>query len=222
MSLLRINDLFERIDMRSALLLLPDINEVLSMVGQVNPMKSRVELMKKSLEKFSHQVPLIRMSRMNINTNQYQFNVNNFDLYATNQIPVLDVIMIPTRIISLNGTIGGSRRQWVYQDNILNSWITGDVLVNALYRQRPYYVAYGNDDKLDPKASIGFIEERYESLFIDQCLLDILEFFNQLNTNFDYPDLPIQLFGGISEKISELRSELEYSYSGITHGKLYR
>jgi hypothetical protein len=222
MSILLLSELKESLDTRSSLYVLPDIDKLLSLMGTKNPDKQRIEFYKRALEKWHHQIPLIRLTRQTFDSNQYRFK-DNFAEIVKNGCPCnVDLIsLIPTRIISLNGVIGGYRRNWVYQDGILHLFATGTWNLNAVY-MRPIYYEFDSAGILSDKSCIGFIEDRHKSKFIDACLLEILMHISQLKKNFEYPNLPITLFGGIDDAISELKDELEKWYSGLTHAKIYR
>nr|DAD63981.1 MAG TPA: hypothetical protein [Bacteriophage sp.]DAP35804.1 MAG TPA: hypothetical protein [Bacteriophage sp.] len=218
---LLLSELKRKIDLRSSLLMLPSVDELLSIVGTQNPDEQRVELYSVALEKWHYQVPLIRINKVKINNDPHKF-INTFNTYARNPntMCISEVELIPTRVWSLNGILGSSRN-WIYQDGFLSGVSEGEYLMNATY-MRPMYVNYLQPTgELDPKSCIGFIEERHVSKFVDACLMETLQFISQLRKNFEYPDVPVQMFNGIDEASSMIQTSLDQFYMGLTHGKIY-
>jgi len=201
-------------------MVLPQIDKLISINKTINPLEQRLELLQISMEKWHSQVPLIRLARINLTSMEYKF-VSNFEGYAKGTVALNNLILVPTRISSIDGTLFGGRRNWIYQDECLISYFTGFHNINATYG-RPLYYEINNLNQLTSESCIGFLEERHISKFIDQCLLDIIEYVLQLKKNFNYPNLPIELFAGLDEKYSDLKQTLTDYYTGLTHGRIYR
>lgn len=229
MNKLLLSTLKTKIDMRSSLLVLPSIDELLSIVSTVNPDMQRVELYSMALDKWHQQVPLIRMQHVDFGRRGmgngfedegYKFE-SNWECIAKSECDA-EVKLIPTRVISLGGMMN-NRRSWILQDDILYGYHgNSSIVMNGVFR-RPMFVEYvGPEQKLNPLSCIGGIEDRHISKFVDACLLETLFYVSQLKKNFDYPELPIQLFNGIDEAIGNLQQQLEIFYSGLTHGRMYR
>ena len=222
MSKLLLSELTEIVDRRSSLLVIPDIDKlILSFNEKNNPSLIRIELYKKSLNKWNEKVPLIRMTTERITYEEHVF-IDNFKEYAIGDIVDVKLVkLIPDKIISFNGLVRGYRRSWVYQDRILYSIINQSVRMNAMY-DRPIYYEIMENKELDPLSCIGFVSKEESSRFYDQCLLDLLEYMDQIKKNFTYPNLPVDIFAGLSEKITDLKQELNDFYESKSYGAIYR
>lgn len=218
MDKLLLTDLKRMIDFRSSLLVLPSLDKLLTMANNLNPDEVRVELYKIALDKWHQQYPLVRVQNSRI-YNGVRFE-SNWEELIKNGEDCPNVQLVPTRIMAIESLIGQGR-DWTYQDGVLYTRFNGYYNINGVF-QRPMYVNYiGPEKELDPLSCIGFIEKRYESKFVDACLLEILFYISQIRKNFEYPDVPIQLFNGLDEAIMELRQQLDQFYMGLSHGKIY-
>lgn len=221
MNKLLLSELKRKIDIRTSLLALPSVDDLLGLLGKTSPDEIRLEMYEIALEKWHYQVPLIRLMDVYLPGGPYRFTSNWKDV-VENTDPTVDIPLrlIPTRVWSV-GNLMTVPRNWVYQDDILYSYINGDYTINATFRRPLYYEFEGAENKLSSKSCIGGIEDRHISKFVDACLLETLNFISQLKKNFEYPDMPVQMFNGLDEAIQDLRSTLEIFYQGLTHGLIY-
>jgi hypothetical protein len=219
---IKLTDLFKKIDLKATLMVLPDINELLALTGKANPLELRVELLKQSIDRWFHQVPLIMLRKVNLYPG-FKFR-SNFQSFCQGLITDEDLVELePTRVISINRlasyapTYGLRFRhpEVVYEGPSLDN-----AVVNAIYKL-PLYYDFNDLNQLVPESTLGFLEDRHVEAFIKQCLLDQIDYIIQLNRNFEYPMLPVQLFGGLDEKKMNLQQEVETYYLALTHGLSY-
>ena len=219
---IRLNDLFKKIDMKATLMVLPGINELLSLNDKVNPVKLRIELLKQSIDRWFHQVPLILLRKIDLYPG-FRFK-SNFQSFCQGKIKDEDLVELePTRVISINRVASYSPSygmRFRHPEVVYEGMDVKDAVVNAIYKL-PLYYEFNNLNELVPESTLGFLEDRHVEAFIKQCLLDQIDYITQLNRNFEYPMLPVQLFAGLDEKKMQLQQECETYYLALTHGLSY-
>lgn len=219
---IRLTDLFKKIDMKATLMVLPDVNSILSSNKNVNPIELRIELLKQSIDRWFHQVPLILLRKVDLYPG-FRFR-SNFQSFCQGNFTDEDLVELePTRVISVNRLASYTptyNMRFRHPEVVYEGEPMKDAVVNAIYKL-PLYYEFNDLDELVPESTLGFLEDRHVEAFIKQCLLDLLEYIIQLNRNFDYPMLPVQLFNGLDEKKMNLQQEIETYYLALTHGLSY-
>ena len=74
---------------------------------------------------------------------------------------------------------------------------------------------YNPDKTWSPKGAIYWMNIEEGVLgqkFVDQCMVDVLDYIRGLNSNLSLPSLPVQMFQACDVAYQQLKSELDQFY----------
>ena len=232
----RITDLKRELFLRSALIPVDGLSEIL----EINDMFSGDEilgvLIKKSLRAFEHHYPLVtefRVSKEQLcgckRSDGWCEIKSNFPLYLNCQIAEDQIVLVPnaTPKIRIAGT--GSYGSYPYPGSYSTSApiayerpfiYMGDMATyNQFYMHgiysRPAIFTYSPDKKFTSDGAVYWMNIEEGVLgqrFVDQCMVDLLDYIRGLNSNMQLPSLPVQMFQACDIYYQQLKSELDNFY----------
>jgi hypothetical protein len=80
---------------------------------------------------------------------------------------------------------------------------------------RPIHADWTVDRKLGPKSAIYYLDINSGvkgQMFIDQCMVELLNYIRSLKANFQLPNFPIDIFAAVDSLYQELKSSLDNRY----------
>ena len=231
-------DLKKKLFLRSALIPIDGLNELLELNDMFSGDEILEELFKKSLRAFEFHYPLITEFRVSKDqlcgckrSDGWCEIKNNFKLYLDCKISEDQIILIPNvtpkiRIASSGGSYYGSypypgsystsapisyKRPFIFMGNKM---IYDQFYMHGLY-SRPAIFEYNPDKTFTENSAIYWMNIEEGVLgqkFIDQCMVDLLDYIRGLNSNLQLPNLPVQMFQACDTYYQQLKQELDQFY----------
>lgn len=240
MDITRLIDLRRKIFLRSALIPVDGLSELLEMSDNFSGDEILEEIIKKSLRAFEYHYPLItefRVSRSQLcgcrRGDGWCEVKSNFPLYLNCAIGEDQIILVPNatpkiRIASGAGVYGSGsypypgsystsapiayERPFIYLGDMGGIYDT--FYMRGIY-SRPMITDYSPDRKWTEKGAIYWMNIEEGVLgqkFVDQCMVDVLDYIRGLNSNLALPSLPVQMFQACDVAYQQLKSELDQFY----------
>lgn len=225
-----LKDIKKKMFIRSSLLSLSSLDELLGLNDYLSADEILLEIIKKALREFEITLPLV--IDMKINRNQmctcsgldgYCEIKSNFTLYLDCMIDEGQIILVPNstpkwRLGSLSYPTAGNyyyfsdyRRPFVFMGDIPN--------VDTLYIRgicsRPIIPDFLTDKSFNEdskKAGIYWmnIEEGAKgNYFMDLCMVHLLDYIRQLKASLQIPNVSIDILANIDNAYMELRQRTE-------------
>lgn len=224
-------DLKRKIFLRSALIPIDGLQEIFDLNDQFSGDELLGEIFKKALQNFEFYCPLVWESKVS----KYQLRPsgrdgwykleNNFHLYLEDSISEDQIILVPNatpKIRSLGSypeypTAYYSYMPVAYQrPNIfLGDMIGSDQFYMRGLCNRPCIQDYTVDHAFSDRAAIYWmnIEEGvYGQKFLDQCMVDILDYVRSLKANLQLPNFSVDIFGAVDTTYQTLKAEVDQFY----------
>lgn len=168
-------------------------------------------------DRFEYLEPLVLQIRCNISSNRFEF-IDNFDRYIDGSLQEEYIELIPRVVLSLSNQLIGSLKGIKYQPPHLYSNIRGCCTFNCIVNRPIKIERSGN--KYSDSSRIYYLGEynkpqlvRFRNLF----LLNLSKHLIRLNENLQHPNLPIEVFQGLNNLVSDLTSKVENDFE-ISHG----
>ena len=231
----KLRELKDKLYLRSSLVQVQDPESLLGINENFSSDQVLAEIIERSADFFDERLPFSRFQRFdprvairNRNTEVlcHEF-VSNFDEFAAGNVEYEDLTMIPRAIISVGDIIINRRGgEWEYQAPNLklrspNLFGSGRRSINA-YFDRPLVINYTDTDKtFTEDSALYFLSRNRRRVFIDYCLIGLLTFIRDQRDNYQHPNLPFNLFGGIDQNISSLESSVTEYLDGTLYSELY-
>lgn len=227
-----LTDLKRKIFIRSALINLTSLDEILALNDYLSADEIILEIIKEALREFEHTNPLILEMRVNRNQMCSCENMgltgyceikSNFTLFLDCKLAEDQIILVPNslpqyRVGNLNYPGAGSytyftdyKRPYVFMDDVPN---VSDFYIRGLC-SRPIIPDFLPDKSFNPDSSKSAIywmniEEGSRAVyFVDLCLLHLLDYIRNLKASLLLPGVSIDILGNIDSFYQELRSRCD-------------
>lgn len=237
-----LKDIKKKLFIRSALLSLNSLDELLGLNDYLSADEILLEIIKQALREFEKTCPLV--IDMKINRNQmctcagldgYCEIKSNFTLFLDNIIDEGQIILVPNsipmwRIGTVSYPTAGNytyfsdyRRPYVFMGDVPN--------VDPLYIRgicsRPIIPDFLTDKSFNEnsnKAGIYWlnIEEGARGVFfMNLCMVQLLDFIRQMKASLQLPNVSIDILNNVDSKYLELKSEVDnYALQSGWYGEL--
>lgn len=224
-------DLKKKIFIRSALLSIPSLDELLGLNDYLSADEVLLELIKKALREYENSVPLILEMRLNRNQLGTCFGregwaeiKSNFTLYLDCILPEESIVLVPNSLpyIRVGGSLSypspGSyfpatdyQRPYLFMGDLMGNT---DFYIKAIC-SRPIIPDFLPDKTFnaDSKKSAIYwlnIEEGARgNYFMDLCMVHVLDFLRQLKASMMLPNAPVDIMQQLDPAYQELRSRCD-------------
>lgn len=230
-----LTDLKKKIFIRSSLIALNSLDELLGLNDYLSSDEILLELIKKSLREFENTCPLIL--EMKLNKEQmgtcygmegfYEIK-SNFTLYLDCIISEDQIVLVPNSIPQwriASGGIGTSsypvpgaftyfseyRRPYVFLADLPSE---SQFIVRGIC-SRPIIPDFTSDKKFNPKSKKAAIywmnveEGARGAYFMDLCMCNVLDYVRQLKASVQLPSMSVDILGNVDSAYQELRSRID-------------
>ena len=240
MDKVRIIDLKKKLFLRSALIPVDGLNELLDLNDMFSADEILEELIKKSLRAFEYHYPLVtefRVSKDQLcgcrrSDGWCEIKSNFESLYLKCAISEDQIVLVPNATpkirLAMTGS-GGYYGSYPYPGSYSTSApiayerpfiFMGDMATfNQFYMHgiysRPAIFTYNPDKTFSSEGAIYWMNIEEGVLgqkFVDQCMVDLLDYIRGLNSNLQLPSLPVQMFQACDTYYQQLKGELDQFY----------
>ena len=223
----------EVIFLRSALIPLDGLEEVFELNDKFSPDQIIGELVRKSLRQWEYHFPLIWESKIgdisqlqcccnNEGLEGYYKICSNFELFLKCIISEDQIILVPntTPKIRYAGSYpypGAYTPVMDYQKpyvHLGHTYAGNSFFLRALC-SRPIVLKYTQSKELTPDSSLYWIDIEngvQGEKFVDQCLVNVLEYVRNLKGNLTLPNFSVDVFGAVDVAYQTLKQELDQFY----------
>lgn len=241
MDKVKIVDLKRKLFLRSALIPVDGLSELLDLNDNFSGDEILEELIKKSLRSFEYHYPLVtefRVSRSQLcgcrrGDGWCEIKSNFENLYLNCAIGEDQIILVPNatpkiRIASGAGFYGAGsypypgsystcapiayERPFIYLGDL--GGIYDSFYMRGIY-SRPAIFTYNQDKTFSSEGAIYWMNIEEGVLgqkFVDQCMVDVLDYIRGLNANLALPSLPVQMFQACDIAYQQTKAELDQFY----------
>lgn len=230
----KIIDLKKKLFIRSALIPIDGLSEILGLNDNFSGDEILEELIKKSLRAFEYHYPLVTEFRISKDqlccckrSDGWLEIRSNFPLYLKCAISEDQIVLVPNATPKIRIASSGYssypypgsystfapiayERPFIYM---------GDMTYDQFYMRgiysRPAIFTYNPDKSFSSEGAIYWMNIEEGVLgqkFIDQCMVDLLDYIRGLTSNLQLPSLPVQMFGAIDTYYQTLSQELQQFY----------
>jgi hypothetical protein len=221
-----LKDLKSKIFKRTALIPILNLSEILDLNGYLSGDEIMAEIFRKSLANFELYHPLILEMNVYFDTTAptgrpgyFEFK-SNFQAYLDGKLDEDQIILIPNsinglRITGAYASAGNYFRCGDYDKPYIQLPMvaSGRYIVRALC-SRPLIESYTPDKFFDDNAAIYWMD--YDGvigkIFLDQVLVDLLEYIRNLKGNFNLPNFPVDMFSAVDIAYQQAKQELDQYY----------
>ena len=233
-------DLKKKLFLRSALIPVDGLNELLDLNDMFSADEILEELIKKSLRSFEYHYPLVtefRISKDQLcgckrSDGWCEIKSNFESLYLKCAISEDQIVLVPNATpkirLAMTGS-GGYYGSYPYPGSYSTSApiayerpfiFMGDMATfNQFYMHgiysRPAIFTYNPDKTFSSEGAIYWMNIEEGVLgqkFVDQCMVDLLDYIRGLNSNLQLPSLPVQMFQACDIYYQQLKGELDQFY----------
>jgi hypothetical protein len=224
-------DLKKKIFIRSALLSIPSLDELLGLNDYLSADEVLLELIKKALREYENSVPLILEMRLNRNQLGTCFGregwaeiKSNFTLYLDCILPEESIVLVPNSLpyIRVGGSLSypspGSyfpatdyQRPYLFMGDLMGNT---DFYIKAIC-SRPIIPDFLPDKTFNAdskRAAIYWLnieEGARGNYFMDLCMVHVLDFLRQLKASMMLPNAPVDIMQQLDPAYQELRSRCD-------------
>ncbi len=234
MDVTKIKALKKKMFLRSALIPIDGLSEILDLNDNFSGDEILEELIKKSLRNFEFHHPLITEFRVTKGQlcgckrgDGWCEIKDNFKLYRECAIGEDQIILVPNATPKLRTASSGLysasypypgsyylpiayERPFIFLGEIVDI----NFYMRGIY-SRPIYFEYTPDHKFTDNSAIYWMNIEEGVLgqkFIDQCMVDLLDYIRGLKSNLQLPNLPISMFEACDNYYMNLKQELDQYY----------
>lgn len=241
MDRVRIVDLKKKMFLRSALIPLDGLSELLDLNDMFSGDEILEELIKKSLRAFEYHYPLVTEFRVSKNqlcgckrSDGWCEIKSNFEsLYLKCAISEDQIVLVPNatpKIRLATGTGSGYytgsypypgaysttapiayERPFIYMGDMSTY---DQFYMHGIY-SRPAIFTYNPDKSFSDDGAIYWMNVEEGVLgqkFVDQCMVDLLDYIRGLKSNLQLPNLPVDFFGAVDVNYQQLKQDLDQFY----------
>lgn len=242
MDVAKLSDIKKKLFMRSALIAIDSLDEILGLNDYLSPDEILLEIIKKALREFELSNPLILemgVCREQLKTcydrEGWAEIKSNFTLYLDCLIGESQIILVPNsipmwRVGNSSYPVPGA---YVYFSDYQRPYVfIGDLPSNEQFFirgicSRPIIPDFLADKSFNPeskKAGIYWmnIEEGARgNYFMDLCMCHLLDYIRQLKASIQLPSMAIDTFSNVDSAYQELRSRVDaYNLQSSWYGGL--
>lgn len=239
-----LSDLKKKILIRSALISLSSLDEILGLNDYLSSDEILLELIKKAVREFELTNPLILDMKVNRNQmctcegmglNGYCEIKNNFTLFLEGRIGEDQIVLVPNaiplwRIGTVSYPTPGNfqyfsdyQRPYVFMADVPN--------INQFYIRgvcsRPIIPDFLPDKRFNPdskKAAIYYLNAEEGALsvyFMDLVMVHVLDFIRQMKASLQLPNASVDVLGNVDSAYQELRARCDqFALQSGWYGKL--
>lgn len=231
----RIVDIKKKLFLRSMLIPIDGLDEILNLNDNFSADELLEELIKKSLRAFEYHYPLITEFKFYKNDmctckrgDGWCELKNNFKLYLKCMISEDQITLIPnaTPKIRVGTNVSGSMGTYPYPGAyslpiayerpyiFLGNYVNQVLYMHGVY-SRPAIFTYHKDKTFSDDGAIYWMNIEEGVLgqkFLDQCMVDLLDMIRGLNSNLQLPSVPVQMFQAVDIYYQNLKQELDQFY----------
>jgi hypothetical protein len=223
-------DLKKKMFIRSALLALDSLDELLNINDYLSPDEILLEIIKKALREYENTLPLVL--DMNLNRNQmescsgkagYGEFKSNFTLYLNCAIDESQIVLVPRscplwRCAGSYPLAGSFTYFSDYQEPyvFLGDLPTQDQFSVRALCARPIIPDFLPDKSFNPvseKAAVYWmnVEEGAKgSYFLDLCMVHLLDYLRQLKSSIMLHSMPVDVMSNLDPAYQELRARCDH------------
>lgn len=216
---------------RSALLCIPDINNLFSLNDDYTPQEIFFGIVKDALKVYEKWLPIYLQTKVYIEPDNmngtFQFK-DNFSGYINGSVPEDMICLIPSAITSLSK--GGwndscnSIQYRYYPPRLSEFWYYPSTYFMSYLANRPIVESYDEKSKdFTDDCAVYFMTKDTSSesrIFLDQVYVELCRYIINLKKNFALNNLPIDMFGGLEDDYNRVFNELnDYYRSSFTDGQ---
>ena len=226
-----LKDIKRKLFIRSAMLSLSCLDEILSINDYLSADEIMLEIIKKSLRHFENTMPLhltmkIPYATLESNTAPQGYGEikSNFTLFLDCQIAEDQIVLVPNSTPKLrmdsfkyiSGVyVSDYKRPYIFMGDIPRVVCGGDYFWLDGICSRPVIPDFLPDKSFNPdsdKSAVYWmnIEEGYRGqYFLDLCMVNLLDFIRQMKASISLPGLPMDVMGNVDNAYMELKSKTE-------------
>ena len=233
-------ELKKKMFLRSALIPIDNLDELLSLNDYFSGDEVFYELIAKAKQEFEYYEPLITefliypcaLHDCTCPPGAIKIT-DNFQQYLDCIIPETQIRLVPNSTPKLRignsfegynsyyGSFAGVPMNYVLPNNYekpylyLSNLISTDSLWMRSTYNRPMHADWTVDKKLGPKSYIYYLDINSGvrgQMFLDQCMIELLNYIRSLKANFQLPNFPIDIFAAVDSLYQELKSSLDNRY----------
>lgn len=230
MDKVKLVDLKQEIFLRSALIPVDGLEDIFSLNDNYSGDKILGVLFKKSLRAWEYHHPFVYESKVHIDSlcsctapEGYCELKDNFKLYLDCMIGEDQITLISntTPRIRMAGSYPGYPPSYVIAQDYRRPYIhLGTLLPQQVFFvkglcSRPIIVDLDQSGNFTDKGAIYWInidEGVQGQKFLDQCLVDILEYVRNLKSSTTFPNLGVDIFGSVDVAYQQLKGDLDQYY----------
>lgn len=244
-----LTDIKKKLFIRSAMIALDSLDEILGMNNYLSADEILLEIIKKSLREFEKTDPLVLEMKMNTGQMDTCYGMSgfkevksNFTLYLDCMISEDQIILVPNAIpmwragsnVSLAGTSSyPTPGAYTYFSEYKRPYLfIGDMPHDSVFIMRglcsrPIIPDFLPDKSFNPnsnKAAVYWmnIEEGNQGqYFVDLCMANLLDYIRQLKASAQLPGISLDVFGNVDSAYQELRQKCDmYALQSGWRGEL--
>lgn len=225
----KLTDLKRQLFIRSSLLAISDLDEILGMNDVISADQVLFEIINKALREFESCYPLVLEMKLNRDQMGTCYGMEGFYEIKSNFTLYLDCVISEDQIV----LVPNSTPQY----RVMGSWPTfGNYVYFTEYRRpyiflqdvpqtqqfylrgicsRPIIPDYLPNKSFNPdsqKAAVYWMNEREgfrTNLFIDLCMTHLLDYIRQLKASINLPTMSVDVFSNVDSAYQELRGRCD-------------
>lgn len=242
-------DLKKKLFIRSAMIAIDSLDEILGMNDYISPDEILLEIIKKSLREFERTDPLILEMKMNTaqmgtcyGMDGFKEIKSNFTLYLDCMISEDQIILVPNAIpmwragsnMSLSGTSSyPTPGAYTYFSDYRRPYVfIGDMPSDSQFYMRgicnrPVIPDFLPDKSFNPdskKAAVYWMdieEGNRGQYFVDLCMANLLDYIRQLKSSVQLPGMSMEILGNVDAAYQEIRQRCDqYALQSGWYGEL--
>lgn len=226
----KLTDLKRKLFIRSSLLALSSLDELLSLNDYLSSDEILLEIFKKALREYENTVPLVLEMRLNRGQMGTCYGMpgfyeikSNFTLYLDCIIGESDIILVPNSMpqwragtsvyptASAYTYVSEYRRPYIFLDDMPSD----DVFYLRGLCSRPIIPDFLPDKSFNPESEKSAIywmnieEGSRGNYFMDLCLCCLLDYIRQLKASVQLPSMSVDILGNVDSAYQELRARCD-------------
>lgn len=240
-----LKDIKRKIFIRSSLIALGSLEEILSLNDYLSPDEILLEIIEKALREFEQSNPLILEMKVNKeqlktcygSTGSWGEFKSNFTMFLDCLIGEDQIVLVPNSTPAWRANTGGlsfpSAGSYTYFTEYNRPYVfVGDILGldNLIVRaicSRPIIPDFTPDKKFNPdsdRAAVYWMnidEGARGSHFLDLCLVGLLDYIRQLKASIQLPGMSMDILGNVDSAYQELKARCDqYNLQSGWYGEL--
>lgn len=239
-----LSKLKKKLFIRSSLIALGSLEEILGLNDYLSADEILLEIIKKALKEYELSNPLVLEMKVNKNQMQTCYGMpgfyeikSNFTLYLDCMIGEDQIVMVPQsipqyRVGDLSAPTPGGyswvteyRRPYVYLGDLID--MDQQFYLRGIC-SRPIIPDWTSDKTFNEdssKAAIYWLDAEdggaRGAYFVDLCMVHLLDFIRQMKASVTLPSMSIDVFGNVDSAYQELRGRCDqYNLQSSWYGQL--